>query len=387
MYQFWGYPYDKEKRKSECPQWKMNIHRLLGLGYVILYIIMMTHMVPRLWQYQVEFPARTVAHIMLGTSIGFILIIKLSILRWFRHFEEWMPALGTLLLLCTVLLTVLSVPFFFKETALASGTIGDTSTFSEESRNRVLKLLEGAGLEEGTDLNTLTTLEAMKDGRKVLLKKCVFCHDLKTAIDRPRTPTNWVRVTKRMSKKPTLGDQITAKESEQVAAYLIAITPDLQKSAKEKRKITIEKQKTETAVSNMALDLDTPSTDSTNVEQPNVEQAKDLKKDATAKDIKATKNKTKKKASTPDKTKLANTPDKKTTAKPKETKPKIDPKVAASTFKEECSLCHGLSDIDAAPPKSKAELNALLKRMVNNGFEADQKTIKLIRFHMARKYL
>ena len=37
---------------------------------------MMYHMVPRLFIYQVEFPARTVAHLLLGVSIGFLLIIN-----------------------------------------------------------------------------------------------------------------------------------------------------------------------------------------------------------------------------------------------------------------------------------------------------------------------
>jgi hypothetical protein len=120
MFKFWGYPYDKERRKSECPQWKMNIHRGVGYAYGIIYLVMMAQMVPRLWEYQVEFPARTVAHIMLGFTIGVILILKISILRWFRHFEEWMPVLGVALLTCTVLLSGLSLPFVFREQVLAS---------------------------------------------------------------------------------------------------------------------------------------------------------------------------------------------------------------------------------------------------------------------------
>src|SRR5688572_28774251 len=80
MFQFWGYPYDKEKRKSACPQWKMNVHRGVGYAYAILYVVMMFQMVPRLWTYQVEFPARTVAHIMLGITIGVVLLLKIVIL-------------------------------------------------------------------------------------------------------------------------------------------------------------------------------------------------------------------------------------------------------------------------------------------------------------------
>ena len=63
MFQYWGYPYDEQRRKSACPRWKMNIHRGVGIAYAVVYVLLMIEMVPRLWEYQVEFPARTVAHI------------------------------------------------------------------------------------------------------------------------------------------------------------------------------------------------------------------------------------------------------------------------------------------------------------------------------------
>ena len=376
MFQFWGYPFDKVKNKSECPQWKMNIHRALGVGYVIVYVIMMTHMLPRLWQYQVEFPARTVAHIILGGTIGFILIIKLSILRWFRHFEEWMPVLGTSMLLCTVLLTMLSVPFFFKEAAFASGAVSGNDPYEEANRTRVAGLLEGAGFEEGTDLASLTEVASLKKGRQVLLKKCVFCHDLKTAIDRPRTPENWVRTTSRMAKKPTLGSPISQSESEMVATYLISITPDLQKSAKEKRKVMLDKEEAESAVSDDSIEEMDTGTPVEAVAMDNTATMAEEKVETPSKSD----SKTPKKAAT------------KTPAKPvkkvvKKEAPKIDAKLAASTFKSECSQCHGISDVDNAPPKSRAEINSLIKRMVGNGFDANKATIRLIKFHMAKKYL
>ena len=63
MFHFWRYPYDEVRRKSTCPQWKMNIHRAFGYGYALTYLVMMSQMVPRMWTYQVELPPRTVAHI------------------------------------------------------------------------------------------------------------------------------------------------------------------------------------------------------------------------------------------------------------------------------------------------------------------------------------
>ena len=56
---------------------------------------MMWAMIPRLWTYQVELPARTVVHLVLGISIGAILTIKISIVRWFKYLEKSLvPMLG-----------------------------------------------------------------------------------------------------------------------------------------------------------------------------------------------------------------------------------------------------------------------------------------------------
>ena len=62
---------------------------------------MMWHMVPRLLEYQVEFPVRTVVHFTLGVTIGFLLMLKLAIIRFFKHFSGALPYLGSGLLWCT----------------------------------------------------------------------------------------------------------------------------------------------------------------------------------------------------------------------------------------------------------------------------------------------
>ena len=90
MFHLWGYPYDKATRTSAAPRSLMRLHRVLGWVFLGLYVVMMWQMVPRLWHYQVELPPRTVAHVLLGFSIGVVLLIKLSIIRFFRHLEEWL---------------------------------------------------------------------------------------------------------------------------------------------------------------------------------------------------------------------------------------------------------------------------------------------------------
>ena len=234
MFHLWGYPFDHATHTSAAPRSLMLLHRALGYIYVILYIIMMWKMVPRLWEYQVELPPRSVVHMLLGITIGVLLLVKLSILRFFRHFEEWMPVLGTLLLGFTIVLSALSMPHAFREMALASESTGG-DVFSEENRSRVAKLLPSAGLPDEAPIPELSTLDSLRAGRIVLLRKCVVCHDLKTILTRPRSPADWVNTVERMAIKPAFTEPISDKEQWQATAYLIAISRELQRSARERR--------------------------------------------------------------------------------------------------------------------------------------------------------
>lgn len=358
MFRFWAYPYDKARRKSECPQWKMNIHRAVGYAYAAIYVVMMTQMVPRLWEYQVEFPARTVAHIMLGFTIGVLLILKLSILRWFRHFEEWMPFLGVAILLCTVLLGGLSLPFVVREQAIAA----TEETFSPTNQARVRELLAGAGLPPDTDLDHLSSPRQLRRGRRILLDECTFCHDLRTAISRPRTPQDWVRTSQRMAEKPSLGPRITDDEANAAAAYLIAITPELQKSAKAKRVEDLEQEEALEA----ARELDEPDAGAPGATPGASEPAASEPTPS----------------SPPSPPPAAAPP-----PKPRARRAAPDPAAARAVFEAACSRCHALSDVDESPPRTATQVRSLIKRMVENGMESSRKDLELIRFHLTRTYV
>jgi hypothetical protein len=78
----------------------MNLRRLMGYVFVLIYVYLMWDMVPRLWTYQIELPTRTVVHLALGIAIGAILIIKVLVVRYFKHMESTLaPFLGTSLLI------------------------------------------------------------------------------------------------------------------------------------------------------------------------------------------------------------------------------------------------------------------------------------------------
>ncbi|MCY1061356.1 hypothetical protein [Nannocystis sp. SCPEA4] len=333
MYYLWGFPFDKATRTSAAPPSLMRLHRQLGWFYILIYIALMFEMVPRMWNYQVEWPARTVAHMCLGMGVGFILLVKVTILRFFRHLEEWMPALGTGLLACTIMLAGLSMPHAFREMALAS-EMGDV--YSDANRDRVQKLLQAANLPPEAPIAELASADSLRAGRQVLLKKCVACHDLKTILDRPRSPLDWVGTVDRMVIKPSFTEPISEFEGWAVTAYLIAISRDLQRSLKERRAAEVERQQAEAALTGA---VPVAASEPTAASEP-------------------------------------------AAARP------IDEATARKTYETVCGSCHELSDVEKAPPTSEAEVTELIRRMVeDNEMKASAEQVDHIEWHMIKVFV
>ncbi len=216
--------------KSTAPRLWTRIHRVMGLAYVVIYVVLMWEMVPRLWEYQFELPARTVIHACLGITIGVLLITKISIIRWFQHFGKSLPSIGLSLLICTVILGFLSLPFAIRAHAFTSGV------FEPANLDRVERVLTGIDLGERARPADLVTRSSLLHGREVLTKKCAVCHDMRTILIKPRSGSSWHKLVVRMADKPVLGPPISNYDSERVTAYLVAISPDLQNSLKNKRR-------------------------------------------------------------------------------------------------------------------------------------------------------
>ena len=318
MFKLWGYPFDKETRTSAAPRSLMLLHRCLGYAFALLYIFMMWHMVPRLWNYQVELPPRTVAHLMLGITIGVLILVKISILRFFRHFEESMPYIGVALLICTYLLIGLSVPFTLRETVLRT----QTRAFSEEGMARTRQLIETAGLPPEAPLDQLATKRMLRAGQHVLQRKCVVCHDLRTILAKPRTPPDWVKLVNRMAIKPVIGEPITTDEEWRVSTYLIAITPDIKNAVKQQR---VEQMRTDEskAAAEIAASVMTDETNIVTADTYNAAKAKAL-------------------------------------------------------FEDKCAQCHPYQDVIDYPPTSKEETTEVINRMIDIGLYLEEKEFELI---------
>jgi mono/diheme cytochrome c family protein len=324
MYHLWGYSFDHEKLKSSAPPRLMLLHRALGYGYVAIYVILMRQMVPRLWRYQVEFPARTVVHLVLGMLIGVLLVIKIAIVRFFKHLEGTLiPYIGTALLVCTVLLLGLSVPFSLRLLYLERHAPGG-SAFGEENLQRVSMLLSRTQLPGDVPLAELATTAGLHMGQSVLIISCVQCHDLRTVLVKPRTPDEWTDVVRRMSERSSVLKPITPRDQQYVIAYLVAISPDLQQGVAKQRE---QEQAHTTAKANAR----SATTMATTTEQFDLVRSRKI-------------------------------------------------------FEMSCIQCHALSLVENRPPRTPKQAEDLVARMVDNGLEAPEADLRQIIFYLKTTY-
>jgi cytochrome c2 len=239
----WGPKFWNEvEKKTEAPKLFLRLHAATGYLYGLTYILMMWNMFPRLWEYQYELPARTVIHAVVAIVIGVLLISKIVILLFFRHFEEAMPKFGFGLLLCTAVLITLSVPHAARALDV-QGRIADP-----ENLARVEQILGEVDLGEGApSVAELSSQAGLEKGRELLANKCVSCHDMRTILTKPRTGSRWHDLVARMHDKPDpfSTNPLTDAEVPYVTAYLIAITPDIQASRKRKMEEKREREKIE----------------------------------------------------------------------------------------------------------------------------------------------
>jgi mono/diheme cytochrome c family protein len=330
MYYLWGFPFDHDKLKSSAPPRLMLLHRALGYLYVAIYVVLMTQMVPRLWRYQVEFPARTVAHFTLGISIGALLLVKIVIVRFFKHLEGTLvPFLGTLLLICTILLLGLSVPFALRAWYLRQSAAGG-SAFSPENLSRVSMLLPRANLPPEAPLESLATPEGLRRGQAVLLNRCTQCHDLRTVLAKPRQPDDWFATVGRMGERSNVLQAITREDQWYATAYLIAITPELQQGVERKRRQDQSQARAAQAVATAAVATTGPS----GATQPR----------------------------------------------------SFDLAQAKSVFQATCVQCHALSKVENNPPGNDKEVKELVERMVGNGLKAPENDLAQVIFYLTASY-
>jgi mono/diheme cytochrome c family protein len=283
---------------------------------------MMWNMLPRLWEYQYELPARTIFHAVVGITIGVLLISKITILLVFRHFEEAMPYYGFGLLLCTVILTTLSVPYAVQAHDLSGRTTDPANV------ERVQRLLAKVDFHQEVDVDALTTPEGFERGRSVLVRQCTVCHDMRTILALPRPPQKWQDVSERMLDKPSVfGEQLRAEDIPWVTAYLSAITPEIHTSTKQRR--AAERRNADQAEAMVALARAAPAT-----------------------------------------------PDEAT----------VDAAVGDALLGAHCTGCHELDEVEQHGADDLAGWRSVVTAMVDEGAEYDDATATQLAAYLAQKY-
>lgn len=221
--------WDPVKKKTHAPKLWLNVHKFIGYAFGAIYLVMMWQMVPRLWEYQVELPARTIIHATAAIVLGVLLLTKIIILKFFRYFEEAMPQIGLGILICTVLISALSIPHAVRGTGLVPLSL------DAENRERVARVLSDIKFKHGVPVEELVSDVGLRRGREVLAKECVRCHDMRTILAKPRSGANWYRVIDRMLDKPSIFDKpLDPKDVPYVTAFMVSITPNIQESSKER---------------------------------------------------------------------------------------------------------------------------------------------------------
>ncbi len=374
MYHLWGYHYDKEKLQTSAPRSLVNLHRLLGYLYVGIYVVLMWQMVPRMWTYQIELPARTVVHLTLGMTIGAILVLKLAIVQFFRHMEGILiPFLGTMLMICTVLVIFLSVPFSLRENYLRNQALPHSAR--EESLQRVNLLLEEAGQDDSAFRKELASTRGLEAGRTVLYSQCIGCHDLRTVLAKPRAAKNWWSTVKRMAERSDLLNPISELQQWQVTAYLIAISPDLQKSVQQQRREIAKTTEAQQAIDSLTAETSIP-----------IEELPDSGADDPGDD-----------PGIPPQQPVGETDDDVGSESPTDEgstpQPIEDPgprprnysaNVAKFLFESKCSQCHGLDTVTNYTYSSRQDVLNILERMVEEGFEANEKEMQFIEYYLTQ---
>ncbi len=313
--------WDEGTKKTRAPALWLAVHRAVGYTFFLIYVVMMWHMVPRLWEYQVELPPRTIIHATAAIVLGVLLVTKLSILRFFRYFEEAMPKLGFGILMCTVVIGTLSLPFAARGHGLGAPELDDTT------RPRVARILAEVGFEDGPPLEKLMSGDGLARGREVLVSQCVRCHDMRTILARPRTGRGWFALIDRMTEKPSVfGQPIASADVPYVTAYMVSITPQIQESAKGARQAARSK---ETLLTHLA---ETPAPDP----RPPADAA-------------------------------------------------VDPDRAKKLLESRCTECHELDDVEAHGTDTPEGWREIIRNMVDEGAEITAEEARVLVPYLSRE--
>lgn len=167
------------------------LHRVFGWGFTAIFLVMLATMFDRFYAYWEEDPARIVAHYSAAFALMLILLLKVSIPRFFPGFRKHLFFLGTSLYL---------VAFLVAASALSHYLVRMTQN---------QPYISHAVLSAAPDLEL---------GKQLTIDRCRTCHVLDSVL-RTRTAIEWEKVVGSMAK--LAWPRIRPDEAKQILHYLV----------------------------------------------------------------------------------------------------------------------------------------------------------------------
>ncbi len=200
---FW----DAANKRTMAPRLWLGVHRAVGYAFFAIYVVMMWQMVPRLWQYQVELPARTILHAVAAIVLGVLLATKIAILKAGDPIREQ------------------DIPFVVGYLVAITPEI-QTSMKSLVAEKRKRPTIDPALL-EATLVPVAAAVEPPLDvahAKKVTEEACTQCHDMdEVEVVGGGDEARWAKIVKRMVIDE--GARVSPSDGRTVVRYLALAFP------------------------------------------------------------------------------------------------------------------------------------------------------------------
>lgn len=185
---------------STAPRFWTNVHRGLGYQFLMIYLLLMSQMVPRLWRFEVSFDERIWTHAMLGAFVGVTLVTKILIIRRFRQFGHRLPWFGGAICAATLLLLALVLPSAWR-------------------------------LQSPLGMPSAKSMPLEIAGRSLIVTKCTQCHGAGVILHEPRSLRGWERKIEKMRARSVQDPTriaVSPQDAEAISRYLLVIRGEVE---------------------------------------------------------------------------------------------------------------------------------------------------------------
>jgi hypothetical protein len=186
------------RKELDHPERYTRLHKWFGWLFVVLFLVLFISMLERIENYYEESSPRITFHIVLSVALFLLILVKVSIPRFFRMLGKHLFLLGIVVYLTAFTLVVITAGYYI------------IWKYKEEPY-----------------ISHAEIPEHMKDidlGKELFIVKCSTCHLLKN-IMQPRSLESWEKIVNEMVK--IAEPRITIAEANQILHYLSAThTPE-----------------------------------------------------------------------------------------------------------------------------------------------------------------